>query len=183
MSLSLDTCECYVKCCSSSGRLTLGTTQKEAQQRLDRLAHITSRSQARSSPDGLAASFLPSPEPLKVPVKMASRRPDTAFEGGYLPADVDCKPAPSGIATPAISDGDARHISTDKGLGTEQDLDGGSLQSGASLQAEKLPYTAHLCSQPLDSLPGRPLPPERTGTGFKPSPRPCRACKKPAVRG
>lgn len=161
--------------------LTVATMQEEAQrqheQRLDHLAHAASRVQVASSSDSLPASV---PESGNVPVNMAGRRPDTAYEGGYLPVNMGCKAAPGGISSHVMSDSGARAFSTDTGLGTLQGL-GGGFEWSASLQAEKRFCIAQLYSQGLDSLPAQPLPPEKTGARFKPSPRPHRACKMAAV--
>lgn len=151
--------------------------QQRHEQRLARLLHGASRIQAAPRIDSLAALASEFSEPGKVSVKMG-KRPDTAFEGGDLPADVGCKAIHSSTNSPAISDSSARATSQEMVLDTLQDLGEVTTQSDGSSQADKLCCTAHLRSHGLDRLPARPLPPQKAGARIKPSPRPRQACRK-----
>ena len=149
--------------------------QEEAQQRheqkLSRLAHGASRGHCIPSNDSLAASVSACSEPGKVLMRIASKRPDTAYEGGSVPADLTSKTARSSITHP-VADSGTIMTPSDVGLGTLRDQKRVTLESGAIVQAEKLPYRAHLCSKTLDSLSLGPEPPNKAGGKVKPSPRP-----------
>lgn len=149
--------------------------QQQHEQKLGRLEHGISRGQTTPGPDSLAASVSTCSESEKGLVKAASKRPDTAYEGGSLPADAGPKTTPS--STFSRNRSDSMNIPSDTGLGTLQDVAGLTQQSDAILAAEKLSCRAQSSSRTLDSIPAGPEPPKKADSEVKPSPRRRQACK------
>ena len=149
--------------------------QQQHEQKLDRFEHGISRGHTTPGLDSLAASVSMCSETEKVLVQAASRRPDTAYEGGSLPADGGRKTtASSSNSQTLLNDFSTNTLS---GFGTLQDVDGVTQQSDATLAAEKLSCRAQSSSTTLDRFAAGPEPPKKASGKVKPSPRPRQACK------
>ena len=151
--------------------------QQQHEQKLGRLEHGASKGQTKPGPDSLAASVSTCSESERALVKLASKRPDTAYEGGNLPADAGPKTTASSTSSRTRSDGYSSNTPSDTGLGTLQDVEGVTQHSDATLAAEKLSCRAQLSSRTLDRIPAGPEPPKKAGGEVKPSPRRRQACK------
>ena len=147
--------------------------QQQLEQKLDRLEHGISRGQTAPGPHGLPASVLTYSKSEKILVKVASNRPDTAYEGGSLPADAGTKTAASSASSQVGSGGHVTNAPSDTGL---QDVDGVTQQSDATLAQEKLACRGQWSSKKLDRSSTGPEPPKKAGRKVKPSPRPRQAC-------
>ena len=146
--------------------------QQQHEQKLGRLEHGMLWGQTTPGPDSLPASVSTCLESEKFLVKVASKRPDTAYEGGSRPADAGPRMTASSASSQITSEG--YFMNTDHG--TLQDGDAVTQQPGATLAAEKLSCRDQLSSRKLDRTSVGPEPPKKAGHSVKPSPRPRQAC-------
>lgn len=155
-----------------------GEAQQQHEQKLGCLGHGTSRGQTVPALDSLAASVSTcTHETGRVFVKVANKRPDTAYEGWSVSADAVPKASASSSNSHDVSDDDPIMTPSDAGLGLLQEVDGVTRQFDAILQAGKFSCTVQSSSSMSDRVPAGPDPPKKAGGKFKPSPRPRQACK------
>ena len=143
--------------------------QQQHEQKLEQFEHCMSRGPTTPGSNSLAASVS---EHETFPAKAASKRPDTAYEGGSLPAGLKTTVSSTNSRT-AIDD--YFTCPSDTGPGTLQDVNGVTQKSDATLAVEKLSCRGQSSYRTLD-LAGLE-PPKKAGGTVKPSPRPRQACK------